>query len=735
MREQIRYLCILLVAVLLFSGCAKNTLSDVPKLLEPAAANSAYRPVERGDIGDVEIGFGTVVPTDYCSFYDTNVKISEISVEVGDYVEKGDVVAYADIEEAQKTLTGLQQELTYENQTYELNCKIAEERIAKMTYEKQCLEAAQASGEENSPDTVQDSDEEETQESDTAQDAAQIEDLAAQIATAQEDLRYDGLLHQYRVGKLNESIGAQQAIITDGTLRATHSGYVTFTKNIAKNSSAGASENIVIISDLEDPYIELSDVTVNSYSFSDYEVKYINIEGEAHAVTEIPYTSEELILAKAAGSYPNVRLTCGDVGALTIGDTYPVYYRKKSVQDVLIIGKDSLYEEDGHYFVYVKTKGDEKEKREITVGEEDTHYIEVTGGLSEGELVYYSSDARMPAGYDAYTVGLSDFELSNYSKTYSSCNSLAFWYTSDYEGTITDIAVEADQQVKKGDLLYVVDTGEGKAALTQAQNQINQENLSYEEMGKGYDSQLAQLTDEYEIRIVNYEKELAALSHAYRLRQLQDNYNAIGENNDGNGKVSVYADKDGTVSKILLMDGDKVSPGTDVLSVSTQAGEKLLVEMAPIKSMKTYGDNIADVGEQISIQAGDLVYTGTCIGWTVNSNNSEKAYLTTEGDTAYLSHSMSSGYEYPAFYVEMDDVGFYEEAPTGILTFSYICMKDVAVIPSSLVHVESEQVYFVWRIQNDQLVKQYVQVSDTLVNDGMQVVLSGIKEGDVLAAE
>lgn len=723
MRKQIRYLCIPLAAVLLFSGCAKTASADVPELLEPAAANSAYRPVERGDIGDVEIRFGTVVPTDYCSFYDTNVKISEISVEVGDYVEEGDVVAYADIEEAQKTLTGLQQELTYENQTYELNCKIAEERIAKMEYEKQCLEG------------VQDADEEETQESDTAQDTAQIENLATQIATAQEDLRYDGLLHQYRVGKLNESIGAQQAIIADGTLRAIHSGYVTFTKNIAKNSSAGASENIVIISDSEESYIELSDVTVNNYSFSDYEVKYINIGGETHDVTEIPYTSEELILAKAAGSYPNVRLTCDDAGGLTIGDTYPIYYRKESVQNVLTIGRDSLYEEDDHYFVYVKNQEDEKEKREITVGAEDTHYIEVTGGLSEGELVYYSSDVRMPSDYDAYTVEVSDFELANYSKTYSLCNSLAFWYTSDYEGTITDIAVEADQKVKKGDLLYVVDTGEGKAALTQAQNQINQENLSFEEMVKEYDSQLAELTDEYEIRIVNYEKELAALSHAYRLRQLQDNYNAIGENNDGNGKVSVYADRDGTVSKILLMDGDKVSPGTDVLSVSTQAGDKLLVEMAPIKSMKTHGDNIADVGEQISIQAGDLVYTGTCIGWTVNSNNSEKAYLTTEGDTAYLSHSMSSGYEYPAFYVQMDDAGFYEEVPTGILTFSYIRMKDVAVIPSSMIHVESDEIYYVWRIQNDQLVKQYVQVSDTLVNDGMQVVLSGIKEGDVLAAE
>lgn len=700
---------LLLGLVVAVTGCG-NTAGEIPKLEEPVAANSAYRPVEQGSIGDVEIRFATVVPQTYCCFYDTNVKISDITVEVGDYVEAGSVVAYADIGEARDTLTGLQQELDYENKTYELNSQIAAAKIAQLTDQKQCLQA----------------------QTDTSDDET---DYDTQIATLQENARYDGLLHQYRVDKLAESIALQQSILADGTLLAAHSGYVTFVKNIAGNADAGASENIVIISDPSDTYLELTDVTVDQYGLSDYEVKYLTIAGVSHEVTEIPYTSEELILAKAADSYPNVRLACPDAGELAVGENYPIYYIKNRVEDVLMIGRDSLYQEGDQYFVYVRTPSNEKERREITIGDKDTHYVEVTSGLTLGEEVYYSSDVRMPADYQEYTVGMSDFELTNYSRTYSLCNAMTYWYGSEYEGSITQIAVEEDQEIKKGDLLYVVDSGEGKAALAQAQNQIDQENLSYETMVKNYDQQLASLTDDYDKQIVIYEKELAEVSHAYRLGQLKKSYRAIAENNDGTGKISVYAREAGTVSQIIVTEGDKVTPGSDILALSVPSGDKLLVQMAPMKTLKNYETNIADVGEQICIQSKDTQATGSCVGWAAGSNNLKKAYLTTRDGKAYLTHSAASGYEYPAFFVRMDDESFYQDMPAGTVSFSYINMKDVTVVPSSLIYREDDQSCFVWRIQNGELVKQYVQIKEDLCQDGMQVVLSGIREGDVLAAE
>jgi len=42
--------------------------------------------------------------------------------------------------------------------------------------------------------------------------------------------------------------------------------------------------------------------------------------------------------------------------------------------------------------------------------------------------------------------------------------------------------------------------------------------------------------------------------------------------------------------------------------------------------------------------------------------------------------------------------------------------------------------YFVWKMEGDHLVKQYVLLDDTLTGNG-KVVLFGIESGDVLARE
>ena len=43
---------------------------------------------------DVKYYEGVVVPHDYPAFYKNRTKLSSINVKIGDYVEKGDVIAY-----------------------------------------------------------------------------------------------------------------------------------------------------------------------------------------------------------------------------------------------------------------------------------------------------------------------------------------------------------------------------------------------------------------------------------------------------------------------------------------------------------------------------------------------------------------------------------------------------------------------------------------------------------------
>lgn len=755
-----------ILAVVLCAGCGKNISAGIPALEEPVSANEAYRPVETGSIGTVQTVLGTVVPTNYCAFYHTNVTVAEIMVEVGDMVQAGDVLAYADIDAAKEALSGLIEELSYENQTYESGRQISQLRIEKLGWQKQQLEVALQQQEDSIssegaelPDEEVPSDEIDQIETIPMEEMSEMDAayFDTQIQIEQENARYDKMLHEYRVEKLQQSIAKQQEIIDDGTLRAVHAGQVTFVKDLAYDANAGTSENIVIVSDMEDSYIELGDMNVGSYPYTDYEVKYLKKAGTVYPVEEIPYTSDEMILAKATGSYPCVRLSCPGAGKLNVGDVYPIYYIRKQIEDVLIVGRDSVYEEGGESFVYVKNENNEREKRKITLGEKDTNYAEVVSGLSEGEMVYYTSNSMMPADYSTYEVKLSDFNLPNLSRTYEVSDTVTYLYNSEYEGTLVDISVAEDQEVKAGDLLYIVNCGEGKAALTEMKNNINRENMRYAESMEAYAEQIKGLEESIgqllagsaeaeslrcDLDIIRIERALAVQSHANSLKQMQSAYDKMSNGNDGNGNISVYAKDDGVISKVAVHKGDRIDVGSEILGISVPAKEKLLVKMREMRDETVYVNNIADIGEVITVAAGSATYTGHCIGLANDRISANKVYASSDDDGVYISYNKASTIEEVEFYTQMDDASFYETLPKGALTFSYIYMQDVAVLPIGLVHQESMssnpslQVDYVWRIVEGELVKQYVLVDwDNLKDTNNIVVLSGIKEGDVLAAE
>lgn len=744
-----------LVFSLFLTGCGSTNQQTVPELMEPVATNAAYRPVEYGDVGQLTVLVGTVVPTDYCHFFETSVTVSEILVEVGDRVKKGDVLAYANTAAAKEELKALRGDLEKENSIYQINFQISDRKIAQLNYEIKNLVKNDAdtgtSGEteiteSDKPSIDSDTDDIPENEISANQESpgAAIKELNSQIQILKENARYDKLLHEYRVGKLNESIAAKEKIVEDGTIRAKHAGQVTYTKNLAAGREASGNENIVIVSDKKERYIELKDMTVNNYTaYENCEVKYISRAGKKLPVKELSYTSDELILAKANNTYPNVRLSCPKAGKLTYGENYLVYYQKEDVQDVLVVGNDSIYMEENSTFVYVQNDSGEKERRQVVLGAKGSNYTEVKQGLSEGELVYYESKERMPVDYGTYTVAYSDFERQNYASSYARCSTVGFPYTSEYEGTVTKVVVESNQEVQKGDLLCVIDTGEGKAALKDAQNQIERENSSYQETIKSYDEQIAAAENKYEKEILSLEKKLAGINHNDTLSQLQEILGSIQKNNDGTGKVSVYAKSDGIVGKVTVSVENQVEKGDELMTISETSGNLMLMEMKAAPNAKNFTDDLADIGEKLTMTVGGKTYTGTCVGNAVDFDNARKVYLTSDKKGAKLSTSSQSGYSDPAFFVKMDEEEFYEEVPAGgKIYFSYVNVKKVCAIPTSMIYKESrvesggKEFFYVWRVVDGKLVKQYIQTDPqgSLADDRMTVVLSGLNAGDVIAS-
>lgn len=716
--------------VMLIGGCGSKKTETIPDLEEPAASNASYQQVTYGNIGTTNVLLGTAVPKEYGQAYEANVTVTKILVEPGDTVEKGDVLAYADVDEASASRKAKQQELSHENTVYELNQKINQLQQNKLANQQ---EAAVVD------DTQEAITEESPQETGT-------ENITSQIAVLQENGRYDTKLHEYRVQKLNEEIAALDDLIADGTLKANHSGEVVYTKSLTVSRNAGTGENVVVVADTEDLAIELKDVTVQNYKYKDVLEKYMLQSGERVPVTEREYSTDELVLAKINNNYPNVLIEKPEGVELKAGELYPIYFEEKRAEHVLLVGNNSLYQEDGENYVYVGTGDDTREKRKVTTGVSDDHNTQIVEGLEEGEAVYYETMERMPSDYTEYMVERSDFQVENHGLKYGRADKNARVYLTEKEGEIVKIAVEKDAEVKKGDLLYIIDTGEGKAAITEAANAIETENTTYQKQQTDYDAQLIELqnaTDsvsDYDRQMITLQKEVAEADHSYTLQQLQAAYDTLSRGNDGTGKLSVYADEDGQVSKIIVWEGDTVEAGDEILKMKGEASDLLLVQMVSSKSVTVYTDDIAEAGEPVSITSGDTTYTGTCVGFAAGSNNLDEGCLYIDENGAHYTFQTTSGYDTPAFYVRMNDEIVDDMGNGESVDFPYISMEDVIVLPAGMIYEEKDAMhpdkvsYFVWKIEGNHLVKQYVLLDDTLTGNG-KVVLFGIESGDVLARE
>lgn len=734
--------------VMLIGGCGSKKTETIPDLEEPAASNASYQQVTYGNIGTTNVLLGTAVPKEYGQAYEANVTVTKILVEPGDTVEKGDVLAYADVDEASASRKAKQQELSHENTVYELNQKINQLQQDKLANQQKQQDTAENNIQDAAENNIQEEDDmqESATENNTQETEAEAEDITSQIAVLQENSRYDTKLHEYRVQKLNEEIAALDDLIADGTLKANHSGEVVYTKSLTVSRNAGTGENVVVVADTEDLEIKLKDVTVQNYKYKDVLEKYMLQSGERVPVTEREYSTDELVLAKINNNYPNVLIEKPEGVELKAGELYPIYFEEKRAEHVLLVGNNSLYQEDGENYVYVGTGDDTREKRKVTAGAADDHNTQITDGLAEGEAVYYETTERMPSDYTEYMVERSDFQVENHGLKYGRADKNARVYLTEKEGVLVEIAVEKDAEVKKGDLLYIIDTGEGKAAITEAANAIETENTTYQKQQADYDAQLAELENgldpasDYDRQMITLQKEIAEADHNQTLRQLQAAYDTLSRGNDGTGKLSVYADEDGQVSKITAWEGDTVEAGDEILKMKGEASDLLLVQMVSSKSVTVYTDDIAEVGEPVSITSGDMTYTGICVGFAAGSNNLDEGCLYIDENGAHYTFQTTSGYDTPAFYVRMNDEIVDDMGNGESVDFPYISMEDVIVLPAGMIYEEKDAMhpdkvsYFVWKIEGDHLVKQYVLLDDTLTGNG-KVVLFGIESGDVLARE
>lgn len=804
---------IFLVLTLLLSGCADK--EDIPELIAPVVNNQSYRPVEYGEVGKSEIKIADVVPEEYCHFAKNATKILEIKADIGEYVEEGAVLATIDVEDFQ---------LEVEKKNAEIALKQSVSQAAQKKYQQQLKQQKL-----------------QREACEKKDDAKEAEECDTQIAIVEENMRYDELLYKHQVTMLQEEVAKLKESIEEGTIRASHSGYVTYVKDLSETDVIESMENIVIVSDYEDLHLELAEdlsstfYTVDMWLCSQI---YTVIGRKQYEVEPYDYTNEEMIAIQSAGVYPKIRLEVKNAAkGMQPGDKIPVYFVSGDNKKSLKIGMDSLYNEGDKYFVYVKN-GEKKEKREIKVGTINSTDVEVKDGLKEGEWVFYSSSAIMPEQYEEYAVEKQVYSPESgevglksktvYTKLYS--------YTCQEAATVENLNFTVGDTVKKGDLICVLDMEGGSANIKEAQNAINNIKIDYEKNKKSSDDQIAALdkqisslkkkkkeqqaqkeeqkkgeaedtvteinasettvsqtgseavppdattedtaedattedtgedaspTDSTTEKIVTEEtteteitektevitaneieqlecqrnilvcdRDILEAQYEYDLNMMQREYEREAKSNNGHGKIEVCAGQNGVLGNVNIYEGKQIKPEEDssLFQIYDETSKKLMIDTN--KDYVGTGNEASFVLEQDKTKS----YTGKVVG---NSAVQGKVYLSQLNDKIYVTKSISES-ERNRAYIVVEDSQFDNDTMNTNVFYSKVRIQDATVLPSAMVNEEvnkwQEDVvyYYVWKVVDGTLVKQYVETNESLNTVSECCILEGLEDGDIVAKQ
>lgn len=745
----------LALASLLFI-CSCDKYEEIPELKEPVTGTQTFRPVTKRNVGTPYCLFGSVAATEYCHFYKKPVEIKSINVELGEFVNEGDVLAVADVDSVKNQIADIKGQLSLLDVENEQKKVIHESTLRELELERNWTEYLKNLGYADQKD---------------------IDEVDKSIDNENENFDYDLKMYEFMKKNYNDSLKDLNEIVSDGSLKAKKSGYVSYVKNLKEGRVAKIYENIVVVSDYDDLYIQ-SDITTQSYAFLKYEAKFMLYKGEKTEITEYEYSDSEKAYAKAQGVYPTMRFKpVGDVD-LTIGDEFNLFFYKEYAKDALAIGKDSAQSDDEGSFVYVKMADGTLEKRYYEPGVTDKYYIEVLSGLEEGELVLYEQTAPLPKKNDTWEATTSDLRMFKQVKGIKYEENKSETYLSEESGEIDTIYVKSGDEIKKGDPIMKIAIDSDKADNVKIENDITHLKESYKIECDEYDKSLEEIEKQLrekneqiknlssKLDEVKKEIEAGDLSKIPEKEQLEYSINelynlsnpylgygtvaleeekiilaanrAVSEKtynvsldsllnkqkeqkkkNDGSGYKTVYATEDGIVETVKVSEHDMVDANKPLAVVSSYYDKFV------------YNQKISDklpLEFKMTIAGEDRDYKGSVVqsSWDGNPN------IFTENGKVYCTQSMKQGY---FFVFEVEDEEFHKNMLDDYTAdLEVLRIENSMIIPADYINEETDyegkKSYFVWKLENDEFVKEYVVIEDGL---NMYNALQGVEEGDILA--
>lgn len=749
-------ICAFILQLLILAGCKSAPDAEIPELVEPIAGVDSFCVAEKRDVLSADYFIADIVAKEYCHFLKNASSVSEITVDIGQYVHEGELLAKIDSKEIDNSIEKYSilknnefniKDATSVLDACEINVCRKKYEMAKKTYDEIVSENCRTYGEfAKMPDFEPDSDM--TYHMYKAeQDAKEaMEDAKVQLDIAMENAEYNALLSKHKITMYDEEIErlSEQAGKTE--IRAKHDGVVTYVKDMSAGNSVQAFENIVIVSDDNDLSLEIDE----EYSGSFYN-KVKTRQGEFYALRADSklklilheYSNAEYVAMESNKDYPNMQFDISveeaDAFNMKAGEKIPVRYFYGGSENTICVSAECVENDESGSFVYVHNNG-EKVKRNVVTGYSNKNDIEILEGLNEGELVYCVTKSLPPEKYITKVINKGDFTIKNpigakpiveYTKGRS--------YIQKKKADVTKVNVKSLDEVKKGDLLCVLSIPDGKSKITEKENNI--EDAKSRELADAFSirKQRGKLTEAQKLEKPVDEKELIELELA--LLDAKEAVSIIKNNAskevsecelslakselDSDGNRYIYSDIDGIISDVNIIEGK---------SVSKDDVETELLRVEDVNSFKigtTTGDDFIALGNEVTFINKKNDKDTLSFPVVGNTGRTDRVYLSSYEDKVYVTKCNDS--RRTECFIDAKDI---KENYFDYELFYNRCMiRDALSVPKGAINSEvkdgesSRTYYYVWKLINNIPVKTYVETVDSVIADNVCVIY-GLKEGD-----
>ncbi len=237
---------------------------------------------------------------------------------------------------------------------------------------------------------------------------------------------YDALLVERR--DLEEQLDALVRIYKEGGICAPQSGRIASIDVSAGTSSTSSYSNyyslngtasvdtdevtVATISDNENMVITISVDETDILSISDGQEAIVTIDSIGDDIYEgtVTYVGTTASSGSGVTSY-SIEVTIPKTEEMLSGMSASVRIVIEGVEDALLIPVEALHQTSSISYVYTEYNADTGEFSgmiEVTAGLANSSYVEITSGLAEGDVVWYS-----PSGEDVFGMFSGGFDIDD----------------------------------------------------------------------------------------------------------------------------------------------------------------------------------------------------------------------------------------------------------------------------------------------------------------------------------